>query len=109
MAKRTDANQSEIVKTFRSLGASVQIISDIGKGCPDLVVGLFGLNFLIEVKDGKKIPSARKLTEHELTFFDTWKGQVCVLKSVDEVVDFVKKVHDIEYGSWKKNRPESIW
>ena len=90
MAKRTDANQTEIVKTFRSLGASVLILSSVGKGCPDLMVGIFGRNFLVEVKDGKKPPSGRKLTEHEQLFFDGWKGQVCVVKSPDEAISLLQ-------------------
>jgi len=52
-AKRVDANQMEIVKFLRSIGASVCNISSFGEGAPDLIVGLFGKNFLWEVKDGK--------------------------------------------------------
>lgn len=88
-ARRTDANQREIVDTFRKLGASVQILSDVGKGCPDLAVGIFGINLLVEVKDGNKPPSKQRLTEHEQAFFDAWKGQVCIIKSHDEVVRLI--------------------
>lgn len=89
MAKRIDDNQREIVKTLRSLGASVQILSDVGKGCPDIIVGIFGINFLIEIKNGKKPPSAQRLTEKEQLFFDSWKGQVCIIKSPDEAINFI--------------------
>jgi Holliday junction resolvase len=92
MPRRTDANQREIVKTFRDLGASVQILSDVGKGCPDIVVGIFGKNFLIEIKDGKKCPSAQKLTEMEYVFFQYWKGQVSIIKSSQEVVEFINNL-----------------
>ena len=88
MAKRTDSNQTVIVKCLRKLGCSVQILSDVGKGCPDIVVGYRGRNFLFEIKDGEKPPSARKLTEYEQYFFDTWNGQVCIINSTDEVNDF---------------------
>ncbi len=88
-ARRTDANQREIVDTFRQLGATVQILSDVGKGCPDLVVGIHGINFLVEVKDGSKPPSKQKLTEHEQVFFDIWRGQVCVIKNQDEAVRLI--------------------
>jgi hypothetical protein len=93
MARRTDANQKEIVTAFRDLGASVFILSEVGKGCPDLLVGIFGLNYLVEVKDGKKPPSGQKLTEKEQIFFDLWKGQVCILKSVEDVLIFINSLH----------------
>jgi len=92
MPRRVDANQKEIVKTFRDLGASVFILSAVGKGCPDILVGIFGNNYLIEIKDGNKAPSAQKLTEHEEIFFNTWKGQVCVLKSNEEVIKFIRSI-----------------
>lgn len=95
MAKRTDANQKEIVRTFRQCGASVQILSDVGKGCPDLVVGTHGKNYLIEIKDGSKPPSGQRLTEHEQVFHDGWKGQVCIIKSIDEAIAFIKKQNSV--------------
>lgn len=90
MAKRVDENQKDITKAFREGGASVLILSSVGKGCPDLCIGFNGLNYLIEVKNEHKPPSARKLTEHEQLFFDKWKGQVMVIKSVDEAVFFLR-------------------
>lgn len=92
MAKRTDENQKEIVSIFRSLGASVQVLSDLGKGCPDIVIGIFGKNYLVEIKNGKKPPSGQRLTEAEQVFFDSWKGQVCIIKSLDEAVNFINNI-----------------
>ena len=91
MAKRTDGNQTEIVNTFRSMGATVQILSMVGKGCPDIVVGFQGVNYLIEIKDGKKSLSGQKLTEHEEKFFNTWKGQVCLINSNDQAIALLEK------------------
>ena len=95
MPKRIDANQREIVKILRNLGASVQILSAVGKGCPDLLIGMFGKNFLVEVKNGKLPPSSQRLTEHEEKFFSEWKGQVYIIKSMDEVVNFVNSLNKI--------------
>ncbi len=91
-AKRVDRNQSEIVEILRALGASVFILSEVGKGCPDILIGLYGQNFLAEIKDGAKPLSQQKLTESELKFFDTWKGQVTIIRSINDVYEFVKKV-----------------
>jgi hypothetical protein len=91
MAKRIDDNQREIVSTFRKIGASVQILSDVGRGCPDIIVGMFGKNFLVEIKNGKKPPSAQRLTEKEQSFFDTWKGHVCIVRSVEDAVGLFRE------------------
>lgn len=80
-AKRVDANQPEIVKEFRRLGASVFVVNrDF-----DLIVGFNELNYLVEVKDGSKPPSGRKLTPNEVKFWKGWKGQICEIKSIEEV------------------------
>lgn len=93
MARRVDRNQSEIVKLLRELGASVQILSDIGKGCPDICFGIFGANYLAEIKDGDKPPSQQKLTEFEKEFFVRWKGQVTIFKNQDDVVYFISALN----------------
>ena len=62
---RVDANQKEIVAELRKLGASAVAIHEIGRGCPDLLVGTLGINYLLEVKDGTKPPSRRRLTPDE--------------------------------------------
>ena len=38
-AARVDANQPEIVKALRGVGATVQHLHKVGQGCPDLMVG----------------------------------------------------------------------
>lgn len=92
MARRTDSNQREIVKVFRDMGATVQILSDVGKGCPDLLIGYHGSNYLVEVKDGSKPPSAQRLTEHEQKFHVGWKGQVIIIRSNEDAEIFIKKI-----------------
>jgi hypothetical protein len=85
-AAKVDANQSEIVAALRGVGATVQPLHTVGKGCPDLAVGWRGQTFLIEVKDGAKPPSARKLTDEQVEWHGGWKGQVAVVKTVDEAL-----------------------
>src|SRR3972149_1571025 len=62
---RTDANHTEIVNALQAIGASVTSLADVGGGCPDLLVGYRGQNMLLEVKDGRKPPSARGLAPAE--------------------------------------------
>lgn len=90
-ANRIDANQNKIVDALRKAGAVVRIISQ-GDGIPDLLVGYMGYTILMEVKDGDKVPSARKLTEAEQKFFDDWHGGMLVIvNSVEEAIETLKR------------------
>ena len=90
-ANRIDANQNKIVDALRKAGAVVRIISQ-GDGIPDLLVGYRGYTILMEVKDGDKVPSARKLTEAEQKFFDDWRGgMLVVINSVDEALETLRR------------------
>ena len=90
-ANRIDANQNKIVDALRKAGAVVRIISQ-GDGIPDLLVGYKGYTILMEVKDGEKVPSARKLTEAEQKFFDDWRGGMLVIvNSIDEALETLKR------------------
>lgn len=86
-AGRTDANQTAIVDALRKVGASVAITSGVGQGLPDLIVGWRGKNLLMELKDGDKPPSARKLTDAEQYFVDHWTGRpVVIVESVEDAL-----------------------
>lgn len=92
LAARTDKNQTEIVKMARSFGASVQHLHTIGKGCPDILVGFRGKNFLWEIKDGSKPPSKQKLTRDEMDWHYAWQGSVQIITCVDDVIAILSKV-----------------
>jgi len=86
---RTDANQTEIVAVLRKWGASVQSLAVIGNGCPDLLVSHRGVNYLLEVKDGAKAPSEKRLTRDEADWHAKWAGQVAVVENAQQAVDIV--------------------
>lgn len=94
-AKRIDRNQNEIVQFFRNSGFSVAITSGLGAGFPDVVLGFQGCNFLVEIKDGNKPPSAQKLTDAESKFFDQWKGQVCIINSIEAAINLVNEIRKL--------------
>lgn len=96
MARRVDANQREIVERLRDYGATVFVLSEVGRGCPDIMFGIFGENYLVEIKDGKKPLSAQKLTEKEIAFFQSWKGQVCIFRFLHDVDDFMHMIRSKE-------------
>ncbi len=89
---RVDTNQSEIVKAARKMGASVAILSNLGNGIPDILIGHKGKNLLVEIKDGTKPPSKRKLTPDELEFHNNWRGQICIIESIDDLIKLLVEV-----------------
>lgn len=91
-AAKVDANQSEIVKALRALGCDVLILSAVGDGCPDLLVTapVFPRRtMLIEIKDEAKPPSKRTLTADQVEFHREWRGEIHIVKSVDEAIAVV--------------------
>lgn len=88
-AAAVDANQSEIVGALRGVGASVELLHAVGQGCPDIAVGFRGRNWFIEIKDGSKPPSARKLTEAQVKWHGEWRGQVDVAHTVDHALQII--------------------
>lgn len=54
------------MEALRLAGCFVQSLAGVGKGCADILVGNDGRWYLIEVKDGSKPPSQRKLTDDEI-------------------------------------------
>lgn len=77
MIKKVDANQKDIMTKLRMIpGISVATTHTIGKGFPDIVIGYKGKNYMVELKDGTKRPSQRKLTKDEISFHSNWNGQV---------------------------------
>jgi hypothetical protein len=81
-AARTDANQTEIVKKFRSLGWYVLIVSQL-KNCCDIIVSKDRVTVAIEIKDGDKPPSAQKLSEGEQKFRAEWQGYYELVNSIE--------------------------
>jgi len=88
-AAKVDDNQTEIVAALRKIGATVQPLHAVGQGCPDILVGWRGMNTILEIKDGKKPPSARKLTEDQEKWHAAWRGQVTVVETVEQAIEAV--------------------
>lgn len=88
-AKRTDANQPDIVQALRQAGATVQHLHEVGKGCPDILIGFRGANYAAEIKDGSKAPSKRRLTPDEQEWHENWRGQVAIVETVDDALRLI--------------------
>jgi len=79
---------------LRAHGYSVLSLSTVGKGCPDLLVGVQGLNILLEVK----MPNG-KLRSSQMTFNVGWMGQCATVTSAE---DAVKMVQTIVKANWEQ-------
>jgi hypothetical protein len=84
---RVDANQREIVATFRGMGCTVQHLHAVGHGVPDLLVGVRGVNLLVEIKheDGK-------LNAVQEAWHEAWRGQAVIVRTSEHAAELVQSV-----------------
>jgi len=82
---RVDANHREIVKALRDAGCSVKSLGSVGGGCPDLLVGRLGKNYLLECKSGPK----GKFTTDQQAFQVIWRGQWARVNNSIEALEVV--------------------
>ncbi len=88
-AAKVDDNHAQIVKSLRGVGATVISLAAVGGGCPDLVVGYRRTNYLMEIKDGAKVPSARKRTPAQIHFAETWRGSHVLVNNPREALQAI--------------------
>jgi uncharacterized protein Usg len=86
---RKDTNQHKIEADLAGIGLTVQDLSPMGDGCPDLLVGFKGRNYLFEIKDPDQPPSKRKLTQFEKRWREVWKGQVHTVMTTEEIINII--------------------
>lgn len=93
---RIDSNQNQIVSALRAAGREVLDLSDVGRGCPDLLVSNEQDMWLMEVKNPEYIPKKpvkgskldRIMTEKQKKFYAQWKGKpILVVSSIDEALE----------------------
>ena len=85
-AAKIDGNQYDIVDALIAAGASVQTLANVGFGCPDLLIGYRGINFLIEIKDPAQAPNKRRFNSHQKTWHALWKGKAHLVETVDQAL-----------------------
>ncbi len=86
LAARIDVNQPQIVSELRQCGVTVQHLHAVGHGCPDIMCGYLGRNYVFEIKDPGKSPSRRRLTEDEEKWHREWGGQVDVILTTEDAL-----------------------
>lgn len=89
-ARKTDANQAEIMKALKEAGCGVVDLSKVGGGVPDLLVHPPGfpecrLSVLLEVKN--KSGRGERLTKPQEKFHAKWKGWIHRVTSPQEALE----------------------
>ncbi len=84
---RLDNNQKKIVKRLRQCCVSVQSLASVGDGCPDILVGFRGQNWLFEIKNLKG--RGNKLTKNQESWHLNWRGRVHVVTTFDEIAEMI--------------------
>ena len=97
--RRTDRNHTEIAKAFRDLGCTVADTSMVGDGFGDIVVGVQGVNLIIEIKDPLQNAARRKPRRAargwgwcSKEFHVAWRGQITVIETPAQAVTLVSNV-----------------
>lgn len=92
--RKLDANHQAIGDVLQARGASVFSLAGEGKGCPDLLIGWRGRNFLIEVKRNgdydKKAGRKRQETRTaQIAWALKWTGQYAIVTSPEDAQAFL--------------------
>lgn len=87
-----DAGEPAIIAALKSVGATVAQIDAPDQ--PDLLVGFRGVNHLLEIKEpigpkGGTSKNGQQLSEGQLKWHQTWKGQVTVVRSAVEALQAI--------------------
>lgn len=80
---RIDANQAAVIAALEAAGCTVYVVD---RAPFDLVIGRQKRTWIVEVKDGAKSPSRRKLTPAQATFKETWRGQWAVVETIEQAL-----------------------
>ena len=95
-AVQRDTSEPGIVRALTALGCSVQPLS--GKDVPDLLVGIRGVNVLLECKaaaGARGGTNHRNLTEGQTRWHSTWRGlKPYVVRTADEALAAVRHALD---------------
>lgn len=89
-AARTDANHAAIVAALRKIGCEVTDLSAVGGGVPDLLVSYRKQWLVVEVKDGAKAPSRRRLTADQERWHARQHAWVLVVESPEQAIQVVQ-------------------
>lgn len=93
-AKRVDTTQPAMVDDLRKAGATVLHMHELGKGKPDLAVGIWDVTALVECKSPRKVSHAAGdgLSDAQREQMAAWKGGPWIrAETAEDVLQAIQK------------------
>ncbi len=93
-ARKKDDNHDEIVDEFKRLGCGVKDVHNL-PDFVDIIICYKSATVMVEIKDGAKPASARKLTSGEKKFSDEWiakGGKWACIETIEQANELVKSI-----------------
>ena len=91
-ARHTDENHRSVVNALRAMGCTVEPIQGV-TGTPDLLVGIYGMTELVEVKPVTGVTARRELRETQQEWHARWKGRKpVVVRTLDDCAALVNRL-----------------
>ncbi len=90
-ARRVDGNHGDVFRMAREVGAEVLDLHAL-PGALDGLVGYRGRLYLVEVKDGAKVKSQRKLTLAEIETIERFRRVGCPVLVVETSDDLLRGI-----------------
>jgi hypothetical protein len=92
-----DTNHAEICKALKDAGHTVLDLAAVGKGCPDILVGVKTkskkrINIFLEIKSS---PTAQ-VTQDQKDFRLFWHGQYAIVYSAEQAITYCDYYRDFE-------------
>lgn len=91
---KKDANHDALKAVFEGMGCSVADLYNAGlPGFPDIVVGVVGINALVEIKNPETRYGRAGLNNNQTAFERDWRGgPMYVVSTPDEAVALVNNL-----------------
>jgi hypothetical protein len=109
-ASGADLNTGAVKEAYEKLGCSVEVLTAVGGGVSDLLIGFLGVNHLREVKrkpvPGRVAPSAAKLRASQEKFAAKWRGEKPAVSR--EEADAAADVDQWCATYWKYNKGATL-
>lgn len=91
-AKKRDVTHLAVVNALRLMGCTVEAIQG-STGTPDLLVGCFGIDQLVEVKPLTGVTARRELRESQAQWHARWRGRKpVVVRTIDDCAALVAQM-----------------
>lgn len=110
-ARHTDENHRSVVNALRAMGCTVEPIQGV-TGTPDLLVGVFGITELVEVKPLVGRTARRELRDTQVDWHERWKGRKpVVVRTLDDCAALVSRMRgamtrsDVQVDPSDRERP----